>query len=158
DGGAAGESGFGFKAVGEHVDRLDGFERWHIGRFVRQPDVDVLSAVDFGVVDVEAHTVDIKHQGLGGVGGRGIVAGAYIVEAGQGDEQRLVVAADRVRQVLELVAIHALADFGAVRLQDFASRTHGNSFIHRSHTELDIRADRAVGGDHDAALHGGSES
>ena len=140
---AAGQALLRVEAVGDHVDGFERFERWHVGRDVRQPDIGRADAVDADVVRAAAGAVDVEDQRARRIG-RHRVRFRRRREPRQRAEQVLVVAVDRHRQVDELVGFQLGAHLGAIRLQQGRLAGDRHRFGELSDLQLRIGARRRV--------------
>ena len=136
------QSLIGVERAGGHADRFDRLERRDVGGDVRQPEVVRDRALDADRVRVARRAVRAERQAARRVDRHRVhVLGRR--DAGHGDEQVLIVAADRHRQVLELHRRDVGAHFGAVGLQDRRARRDGHRFGELSHFELAADAHHA---------------
>ena len=129
--------------AGGHADRFDGLERRDVRGDVRQPEIVRDRPLDADRVRVACRAVRAERKAARGVDRHRVhVLGRR--DARDRDEQVLIVAADRHRQVLELHRRDVGAHFGAVGLQDRRGRRNGHPFGNLSHLELGADAHDAV--------------
>ena len=120
---AAGESLIGVERAGDDADGVDGLQRRHVRRDVRQPEVVRNGPFDPDGVGVARRSVRIEAQAARGVH-RHRVHVLRRGDAGNRDEQVLVVAAERNRQVLQLRRSDLGTYVGAIGLQDRCAGAH----------------------------------
>ena len=125
------------------ADRLDGLERRDVRGDVRQPQVVRDRAFDADRVGVPRRAVRAEDQAARRVDGDRM----HVLrrrDAGHGDEQVLIVAPDRHRQILELLRRDVGAHVGAVGLQHRRGRRDGDRVGELPDRELAADARDAV--------------
>ena len=146
---AAGQAVVGVEAAGDDADRLDRLERRDVGGHVRQPQVVRDRAFDADGVGVLGGAAGAEDQAAGGVD-RDRVHVLRRRHARDHHEQVLVVAADRHRQVRELLRRDLRAHVGAIGLQDLPLGADGDRVGERADDEHRADARHVVLRDGDA--------